>query len=303
LAKQKKVFRSGYASLIGRPNVGKSTLINKLVAQKIAAMSRRPQTTRNKITGICHLPGGQIILLDTPGIHKGATMLDKAMVKTSMRTYGDVDLILFMIDARKGFCDDDKFVLDSMQKVTAPKLLIINKVDLVAKKDLLGLIAEMSASGTFAEIIPISALKSDGLDMLKDIVLKRLPEGPEYFPKDMVTDCPEEFLTGEIIREKIIKLTHLEIPYAVAVMVESMRESENGTMMIDASIITEKTSQKKIIIGEKGSLLKKVGTQARQEIVKRLGSKVYLKLFVKVKPNWRGDETKLREFGYSRGTY
>ena len=218
LASQKKVFRSGYASLIGRPNVGKSTLINKLVAQKIAAMSRRPQTTRNKITGICHLPGGQIILLDTPGIHKGATMLDKAMVKTSMQTYGDVDLILFMIDARKGFCDDDKFVLDSMRKVTAPKLLIINKVDLVAKKDLLGLIAEMSASGTFAEIIPISALKSDGLDMLKDIVLKRLPEGPEYFPKDMVTDCPEEFLTGEIIREKIIKLTHLEIPDAVAVM-------------------------------------------------------------------------------------
>ncbi len=303
MAKQKKVFRSGYASLIGRPNVGKSTLINKLVAQKIAAMSRRPQTTRNKITGICHLPGGQIILLDTPGIHKGATMLDKAMVKTSMRTYGDVDLILFMIDARKGFCDDDKFVLDSMQKVTAPKFLVINKVDLTAKKDLLGLIAEMSASGTFAEIIPISALKSDGLDMLKDIVLKRLPEGPEYFPKDMVTDCPEEFLTGEIIREKIIKLTHLEIPYSVAVMVESMRESENGTMMIDASIITEKTSQKKIIIGEKGSLLKKVGTQARQEIVKRLGSKVYLKLFVKVKPNWRGDETKLKEFGYSRGTY
>ena len=283
--------------------MGKSTLLNKLVAQKIAAMSRRPQTTRNKITGICHLPGGQIILLDTPGIHKGATKLDKAMVKTSMRTYGDVDLILFMIDARKGFCDDDKFVLDSMQKVTAPKFLVINKVDLTAKNDLLGLIAEMSRTGTFAEIIPISALKSDGLDMLKDIVLKRLPVGPEYFPKDMVTDCPEEFLAGEIIREKIIKLTHLEVPYSVAVMVESMRKSDNGTVLIDAAIITEKTSQKKIIIGEKGSLLKKVGTQARQEIVNRLGSKVYLKLFVKVKPNWRGDETKLKEFGYSHGTY
>lgn len=303
MTSNKKVFRSGYASLIGRPNVGKSTLLNKLVERKIAAMSRRPQTTRNKITGICHLPGGQIILLDTPGIHKATTKLDQAMVKTSMRTFGDVDLVLFMIDARKGFCADDEFVLDSMQKVSVPKFLVINKVDLTAKTDLLGLIAEMDRSGTFEEIIPISALHSDGLDVLKDAVLERLPEGPEYFPKDMITDCPEEFLTGEIIREKIIKLTHLEVPYSVAVMVERMYESENGTVMIDATIFTEKTSQKKILIGEKGSLLKKVGTQARQEIEKRLGSKVYLKLFVKVKANWRGNERNLREFGYSRGTY
>lgn len=303
MTSQKKVFRSGYASLIGRPNVGKSTLLNKLVERKIAAMSRRPQTTRNKITGICHLPGGQIILLDTPGIHKAATKLDQAMVKTSMRTFGDVDLVLFMIDARKGFCADDEFVLDSMQKVSVPKFLVINKVDLTAKTDLLGLIAEMDRSGAFEEIIPISALHSDGLDVLKDAVLGRLPEGPEYFPTDMITDCPEEFLTGEIIREKIIKLTHLEVPYSVAVMVERMYESENGTVMIDASIFTEKTSQKKILIGKKGSLLKKVGTQARQEIEKRLGSKVYLKLFVKVKANWRGNERNLREFGYSRGTY
>ena len=303
MASQKKVFRSGYVSLIGRPNVGKSTLLNKLVAQKIAAMSRRPQTTRNKITGICHVPGGQIIVLDTPGIHKGATRLDKVMVKTSMRTYGDVDLILFMIDARAGFIDDDKYVLDSMQKVTVPIILVINKVDLTAKNDILGLISEMSQSGTFAEIIPISALQNDGLDLLKNITLERLPEGPEYFPRDMITDCPEEFLTSEIIREKIIILTHLEVPYSVAVMVESMHVSENGTVMIDAAIFTEKISQKKIIIGEKGSLLKKVGTQARQEIEKRLGSKVYLTLFVKVKPNWRGDETKLKEFGYIRGPY
>ncbi|MGV7221796.1 MAG: GTPase Era [Nitrospinales bacterium] len=299
----KKEFRSGYASLIGRPNVGKSTLMNSLVEQKIAAMSRRPQTTRNKITGICHLPGGQIILLDTPGIHKAATKLDQAMVKTSMRTYGDVDLILFMIDARKGYCEDDEYVLNSMQKVTVPKFLVINKVDLMAKPDLLGLIAEMSKSGNFDEIIPISALQKDGLDALKSSILSRFDEGPEYFPKDMVTDCPEEFLTGEIIREKIIKLTHLEIPYTVAVVVESMQQSDNGTAMIDATIYTEKNSQKKILIGEKGSLLKKVGTQARQEIEKRLGSKVFLKLFVKVKANWRGDENKLKEFGYSRGTY
>jgi len=277
--------------------------MNSLVEQKIAAMSRRPQTTRNKITGICHVPGGQIILLDTPGIHKAATKLDQAMVKTSMRTYGDVDLILFMIDARKGFCEEDEYVLNSMQKVTVPKLLVINKVDLLAKPELLGLIAEMSKSGTFDEIIPISALQKDGLDILKNSILKRFDEGPEYFPKDMVTDCPEEFLVGEIIREKIIKLTHLEIPYTVAVVVESMQKSDNGTAMIDVTIYTEKNSQKKILIGEKGSLLKKVGTQARQEIEKRLGSKVFLKLFVKVKANWRGDENKLKEFGYSSGTY
>ena len=303
LTSTEKEFKSGYASLIGRPNVGKSTLMNSLVEQKIAAMSRRPQTTRNKITGICHVPGGQIILLDTPGIHKAATKLDQAMVKTSMRTYGDVDLILFMIDARKGFCEEDEYVLNSMQKVTVPKLLVINKVDLLAKPELLGLIAEMSKSGIFDEIIPISALKKDGLDILKSSILKRFDEGPEYFPKDMVTDCPEEFLASEIIREKIIKLTHLEIPYTVAVVVERMQQSDNGTAMIDATIYTEKNSQKKILIGEKGSLLKKVGTQARQEIEKRLGSKVFLKLFVKVKANWRGDENKLKEFGYSSGTY
>ena len=303
MANIEKGFRSGYASLIGRPNVGKSTLMNSLVEQKIAAMSRRPQTTRNKITGICHVPGGQIILLDTPGIHKAATKLDQAMVKTSMRTYGDVDLILFMIDARKGYCEDDEYVLNSMQKVTVPKFLLINKVDLLAKPDLLGLIAEMSKNETFEEIIPISALQKDGLDILKKSVLERFEEGPEYFPKDMVTDCPEEFLAGEIIREKIIKLTHLEIPYTVAVVVENIQQSDNGTAMIDATIYTEKNSQKKILIGEKGSLLKKVGTQARQEIEKRLGSKVFLKLFVKVKANWRGDENKLKEFGYSRGTY
>jgi GTP-binding protein Era len=303
LTSTEKKFRSGYASLIGRPNVGKSTLMNSLVEQKIAAMSRRPQTTRNKITGICHMPGGQIILLDTPGIHKAATKLDQAMVKTSLRTYGDVDLILFMIDARKGFCEEDEYVLNSMQNVTVPKFLVINKVDLLAKPEILGVIAEMSKSGTFDEIIPISALQKDGLDILKKSVLEKFEEGPEYFPKDMVTDCPEEFLAGEIIREKIIKLTHLEIPYTVAVVVESMQQSENGTAMIDATIYTEKNSQKKILIGEKGSLLKKVGTQARQEIEKRLGSKVFLKLFVKVKANWRGDENKLKEFGYSRGTY
>ncbi len=283
--------------------MGKSTLLNRLVAEKIAAMSRRPQTTRNKITGICHLPGGQIILLDTPGIHKPASKLDKAMVKTSMRTFGDVDLILFMIEAGKGFCEEDEFVLDAMKKVTVPTILVINKVDLAPKPALLGLIDEMSRKKTFADIIPISALHEDGLDILKKVVLDQLAEGPQFFPEDMVTDSPEEFLVGEIIREKIIKLTHMEVPYAVAVMVESMRQDKHGTAVIDATIYTEKVSQRKILIGEKGSLLKKVGKQAREEIEKRFGSQVYLKLFIKVKANWRGNERFLREFGYSHGAY
>jgi len=287
--------------LIGKPNVGKSTLLNHLVSSKIAAISKRPQTTRNKITGVCHLPGGQVILMDTPGIHQGKSKLNKAMVKTSMSTYGDVDVILFMIDARQGFCDEDAFVLDSMKAVTQPKILVINKIDLVAKPVLLKIIDTLSQTGDFVEIIPISALEEDGLDRLKDILLARMPEGPPYFPEDMVTDCPEEFLAGEIIREKIIRLTHLEVPYAVAVVVEQMQEGKKGVLVIEATVYVEKTSQKKILIGEKGQLLKKVGTLSRKEIEKRFGTSVYLNLFVKVKERWRDNVKTLKEFGYTHG--
>lgn len=283
--------------------MGKSTLLNHLVSSKLAAISRRPQTTRNKITGVCHLPSGQIILLDTPGIHQSTTKLNKIMVQTSMSTYGDVDVILFMIDAQQKFRPEDEFVLDSLKDVRTPVLLVINKVDLVPKPELLKLIEELSGRAKFSEIIPISALKEDGLDLLTEILLKYLPEGPQYFPEDMITDCPEEFLVGEIIREKIIRLTHLEIPYAVAVMVESMQEGKKGVIVIDAVIYVEKDSQKKIVIGEKGSLLKKIGRQAREEIEKRLGSKVYLNNFVKVKERWRENPRSLKEFGYTHGNH
>jgi len=281
LASESTVFKSGYASLIGKPNVGKSTLLNHLVSSKLAAISRRPQTTRNKITGICHLPGGQIILMDTPGIHQSTSKLNQAMVHASMSTYGDVDVILFMVET--------------------PIFLVINKIDLIPKPEVLALMAELKSRAPFTDIIPISALKEDGLDLLKEILLKHLPEGPQYFPEDMITDCPEEFLVAEIIREKIIRLTHLEVPYAVAVMIESMREGKNGVMVIDAAIYVEKASQKKIVIGEKGSLLKKVGSQARIEIEKRLGSKVYLNSFVKIKEHWRESARYLKEFGYTHG--
>ena len=298
MSKAETAFKSGYASLIGRPNVGKSTLLNRLVAQKIAAMSAKPQTTRNKITGVVHLSGGQIVLVDTPGIHESKTKLNRAMVKASFSTYNDVDLILFLIDASKGFSAEDEYVLQSMQGVTTAKIVIINKIDLVPKSELLGLMDAMYKKSVFEEIVPISALKKDGLDRLVPLILKYLPEGPQYFPDTMITDCSEDFLIAEIIREKIIHQTHFEVPYAVAVVVEQVEESKSDVLVIDATVYTEKDSQKKILIGEKGAMLKKVGSLARKEIEKRFAIKVYLKLFVKVKNHWRDNDRYIREFGY-----
>ena len=293
-------FKSGYASIIGRPNVGKSTLLNRLLMQKVAVISNRPQTTRNKITGVLHLPNAQIILVDTPGIHQSEKTLNEMMVRASVSTFSDVDLILVMLSADAGFCDEDEFVLNSMKGIKTKKILVINKIDLVEKNSLLLLMDKMNRKSLFEEIIPISALKEDGLDSLKNLVLNYLPEGPEYFPKDMVTDCPETFLFGEIIREKILKLTRFEVPHAVAVVVEDMQEQENGVVRIDATIYAEKGSQKKILIGQAGSMLKSIGRLARLELEKRLGTKIFLKLFVKVKANWRDQRRAIKEFGYTQ---
>jgi GTP-binding protein Era len=291
-------FKSGYASIVGRPNVGKSTLLNRLVAQKVAATSNRPQTTRNKITGVLHLPNAQIILVDTPGIHSSKRTLNEMMVKASLSTYADVDLILVLIDALEGFTDEDDFVLKSMQHTTAPKILVINKIDLVEKPKLLTLIAEAHDKSVFKEIIPVSALKDDGMEPLKELIIGYLPEGPEYFPKDMITDCTESFLLGEIIREKVLSLTRSEVPHSVAVVVGSMEEQANGVVKIDATLYTEKESQKKILVGQGGSMLTSIGRIARIEIEKRLGAKVYLKIFVKVKSNWRDQKQSIKEFVY-----
>ena len=293
-------FKSGYASIIGRPNVGKSTLLNRLLMQKVAVISNRPQTTRNRITGVLHLPNAQIILVDTPGIHQSERTLNEMMVRASVSTFSDVDLILVMLSADAGFCDEDEFVLNSMKGIKTKKILVINKIDLVEKNSLLLLMDEMNRKSLFEEIIPISALKEDGLDSLKNLILNYLPEGPEYFPKDMVTDCPETFLFGEIIREKILKLTRFEVPHAVAVVVEDMRDQDNGVVRIDATIYAEKASQKKILIGQGGSMLKSIGQLARQELEKRLGAKIFLKLFVKVKANWRDQRRAIQEFGYTQ---
>jgi len=295
---QTSSFKSGYASIVGRPNVGKSTLLNRLVAQKVAVTSNRPQTTRNKITGVLHLPDAQIILVDTPGIHSSKRALNEMMVQASLSTYADVDLILVLIDAVEGFRDEDEFVLKSMQHTTAPKILVINKIDLVEKPKLLSLIAEAHDKSVFKEIIPVSALKDDGMEPLKELIIGYLPEGPEYFPKDMITDCTESFLLAEIIREKVLSLTRLEVPHSVAVVVGGMEEQDNGVVRIDATLYTEKASQKKILIGQGGSMLKSIGRIARIEIEKRLGAKVYLKIFVKVKSNWRDQKQAIKEFVY-----
>ena len=295
---QPNSFRSGYASIIGRPNVGKSTLLNQLVAQKVAATSNRPQTTRNKITGVVHLTGAQIILVDTPGIHATKRTLNEMMVQVSLSTYTDVDLILVLIDAVEGFLPEDEFVLKSMEHTVVPKILVINKIDLVEKPNLLTLFEKANNKAIFKEIIPVSALKNDGVELLKDLIVSYLPEGPEYFPKDMITDCTETFLLEEIIREKVLNLTRFEVPHSVAVIVENMGDPIDGLVRIDATLYTEKTSQKKIIIGQGGSMLKSIGRIARIEIEKRLGVQVFLKLFVKVKPNWRDQKQTIKQFVY-----
>ena len=272
--------------------------MNQLVAQKVAATSNRPQTTRNKITGVVHLTGAQIILVDTPGIHATKRTLNEMMVQVSLSTYTDVDLILVLIDAVEGFLPEDEFVLKSMEHTVVPKILVINKIDLVEKPNLLTLFTKANNKSVFKEIIPVSALKNDGVELLKDLIVSYLPEGPEYFPKDMITDCTETFLLEEIIREKVLNLTRFEVPHSVAVVVENMGDPIDGLVRIDATLYTEKTSQKKIIIGQGGSMLKSIGRIARIEIEKRLGVQVFLKLFVKVKPNWRDQKQTIKQFVY-----
>lgn len=296
---KKREYRSGYAALIGRPNVGKSTLLNALVSVKIAATSQSPQTTRNRITGVCHFEGGQIILLDTPGIHKAKSKLNQAMVKTAMSVFDDVDLVLFLVDAGRGVLEEDEYVLEILRKATTPAILVVNKIDLIPKPQILPLIADLQGRGIFQEVVPVSALRREGLDVLSGVILKRLPEGPPYFPEDMVTDNPERFLVGEIIREKTIRLTRLEVPYASAVAIDAVEEGKTpGVTVIHATLYVEKESQKKIMVGRGGSMIKKIGSLARTEIEKRLGGQVYLNLHVKVKANWRESDYYLKEFGY-----
>jgi len=292
---QEKGFRSGFVAIVGRPNVGKSTLMNCLLGEKISIISDKPQTTRNRIRGILTTPQAQLIFIDTPGIHKPIHKMNEVMVQAAIRTYGEVDVILLLVEATERPGAGDRFIIDSLSGVRTPVFLVINKVDLVQKELLLPLMQELSELHPFAEIIPVSALTGDLGDLVKTIE-KRLPKGPKYFPDDQLTDQPERFIVAEIIREKVFELTKEEVPYSTAVVIEQMREEPDLTR-VHAVIYVDRDSQKGIVIGRRGALLKEIGTRARRDAEKLLGVKVFLQLWVKVKKGWREDDTMLRNIG------
>jgi len=293
------VFKSGFVGIIGKPNVGKSTLLNNIIGEKVAITSHKRQTTRNRIMGIHTSDEGQIIFLDTPGIHNAKSPLNRYMVSTAVGTFRDVDIILFLVDAAAPFDAEDVLITESLATVSVPVVLIINKVDLIQKQRLLPFIDDLRHRHAFEEIIPLSALNGFNVDIVLDIVRKLLPEGPKYFPDDMYTDSSERFLAAEIIREKIMLLTHQEIPYSTAVVVESFKEDERKNLIrISAAINVEKNSQKGIIIGKKGSMLKEIGKQARLEMEQFFDTRIYLELFVKVSKDWTKNERMLKELGY-----
>ena len=290
-------FRSGFITIVGRPNVGKSTLLNVIVGEKLAAVSQKPNTTRNRVVGIRTFSDSQLVFLDTPGIHKARGELGKAMVQAAMNTIGEADVILMMIEVDDPFGKGDRFIISSLPK---PALLVINKIDTIKKGKILEIISESQKFGDkFLEVIPISALKADGIDDLINSIKKYLPEGPKYFPDDMITDQPERFLAAELIREKIFNLTHEEIPYKTAVVVEEFEDvPEKKLVRISALVYVERDNHKGIIIGEQGKMLKQIGTLARADIERILGTKVFLELWVKVKERWTQRGELIREFGY-----
>lgn len=288
-------FRSGFVSIIGRPNAGKSTLLNALVGEKVAIVTKKPQTTRNRILGMVNVKGkkgrqaGQIVFIDTPGVHKPESQLSRRMMQEVHNALEGRDLILLLVDSTQKFGTGDEFVLDLVKRSGGAVILLLNKVDLLHKERLLPLIAEYSKFHKFAEIIPISAHTKHGLDVLLDKVIARLPQGPKYFPADQITDQPERFLASEIIREKVLMATGQEVPYATAVVVERFEEGARLTK-ISAAIFCEREGQKAILIGKGGEMLKKIGTGARLELEKRLGTKVFLELFVKIVADWRSSK-------------
>jgi GTPase len=290
-------FRNGYVSLTGRPNVGKSTLLNTILGEKVAIVTPKPQTTRNRITGIKTLPDAQIIFIDTPGIHKPLQKLGESMNRQAYESLEEVDIILFMVEPKLPG-SGDLFVLDRIKQVDKPVFLLINKVDTVKKPEVLPVIEAYSKLYPFKEIIPLSALKSNGIDELTGTIVKYLPEGPKLYPDDIVTDQVERFMVSEIIREKIIEATMEEVPHASAVEVVNWEERDDGVVFIQANIYIEREGQKGIIIGKQGTRLKSIGTKARHDIENLLGTRVFLELWVKIKKDWRSDERTLREMGF-----
>lgn len=294
-----KEIKSGFVTLIGRPNVGKSTLMNNLIGQKIAITSDKPQTTRNKIQTVFTDERGQIIFLDTPGIHKAKNKLGEYMVSVAERTLKEVDLILWLVEPSTFIGAGERHIAEQLNKVKTPVMLVINKIDTVKKEEVLVFIAAYKDICNFAEIIPVSALKSIGVDDVKNTIFKYLPGGPQFYDEDTVTDQPMRQIAAELIREKALRKLDDEIPHGIAVVIDQMKERRDGLMDIDATIVCERDSHKGIVIGKGGAMLKKIGTEARIEIENLMDTKVNLKLWVKVRKEWRDSDLYMKNYGYN----
>lgn len=296
-------FKSGFISIIGRPNVGKSTLLNRIVGQKVAIMSDVPQTTRNKIQGVVTTNDAQMVFIDTPGIHKPTHRLNDFMLKSAYSTFNEVDIVLFMVNAEEKRGPGDNFIMEKLKNVKTTKFLVINKIDRVSPERLLEIITDYTNDNEFNEVVPISATNGNNIDALLTTIQQYLPVGPQYYPADQVTDHPEYFIVSEFIREKVLHLTREEVPHSVAVVVESMQRNEDDKIHVYATIIVDRASQKGIIIGKGGKMLKEIGTRARRDIEAMLGDKIFLELWVKVQRDWRDKQAHLQEYGYRQKDY
>ena len=298
-----KSFKSGFVAIVGRPNVGKSTFMNYVLGQKIAIMSDKAQTTRNKIQGVYTKDDVQIVFLDTPGIHKPKHELGEFMVKSAYSALKEVDAVLFMVNVSEKRGPGDDFIIEKLKGIKTPIFLVLNKIDLVTPEVLLERVESYKDALDFAGVFPISVLQGNNVNELMEALINALPEGPQYYPADQITDHPEYFVVSELIREKILQLTQEEIPHSVAVTVDKMQKDEFDKVHVYANIIVERKSQKGIIIGKGGRLLKEIGTRARRDIQQLFGNKVYLELWVKVEKDWRKRKSNLQEYGYRDTDY
>ncbi|MGB2677502.1 MAG: GTPase Era [Candidatus Acidiferrum sp.] len=296
-AGEEKKRRAGFVAIVGRPNAGKSTLLNRFVGQKVAIVTSKPQTTRNRIQGIVTQPQGQVVFIDTPGVHEADSTLNRQMMREVAAALEGIDVLLLMVDAIRALPHEDALLLEKAKRFEGKTILALNKIDRIPKPKLLPLMDAFSKAFPFAALMPISALRGDGCEELLEEVFKNLPEGEPFFPEDQITDQPERFLASEIIREKAIQLTYHEVPHALAVIVDKFEETPK-ILRIEVTMHVERDSQKKILIGHKGDMLKRIGTQARKELESLLGKKIYLGLFVKVMPNWRENPMQVRELNW-----
>jgi GTP-binding protein Era len=296
-------FHSGFVAILGRPNVGKSTFLNRVVGQKIAIMSDKAQTTRNKIQGIYTEDDAQIVFIDTPGIHKPHSRLGDFMVESALSTLNEVDAVLFMVNATQKRGRGDDFIIERLKNVKKPIYLVINKIDQIHPDKLLQIMDDYRNTLDYAEVFPISALEGNNCPELIESLVNTLPEGPQYYPADQITDHPERFIAGELIREKVLELTREEVPHSVAVVVDRIHREDDEKVLVQATIVVERNSQKGIIIGKGGKMLKQIGVKARKDIELMLGDKVYLELWVKVQHNWKDRQVDLQALGYKQDDY